>query len=209
MSLSHDERRVLGLTTLSATDARVFVGLWLRSPDVLDVLMHRPGLRSAVLRRQATTQTVLRSSRRPVPTLLHDRNAPPRRRWRCLPPTGPAHMEHTSAVDDDEVRRPMMMAGSRRAESPLIEGQERSCSHGLWVSRDMGSVRDVDDASRLHSSRSTCQQSTPLRSAAATPRRQRHLFGMSVLAGSGTIQPKTMKRLFHRVKKRWRFAEKR
>ena len=66
-------------------------------------------------------QTVRRNSHEPPPTLLYNANAPPRKRWRSLPPTGPAHVEHTSAVDDDEVGRQIKeaWAGNSDADTAL------------------------------------------------------------------------------------------
>ena len=59
MSFSDEERRVRRLTKLSPKDVRLFVRLWLGSPENQDVLKRPASLRSAILKRQATKQTVI------------------------------------------------------------------------------------------------------------------------------------------------------
>ena len=134
MSFSDEERRVRRLTKLSPKDVRLFVRLWLGSPENQDVLKRPASLRSAILKRQATRQTVIvqepgiaataeeapQLNPEPSPIRLYDGKALPRRRWQ-MPSVEPIYSEHSSDVDFDEVPKLIKAAkaGDNDADTAL------------------------------------------------------------------------------------------
>ncbi len=93
--LSDDERRVIKLcrqktAKLSLDDARILVRLWLRGAEFQDALKGNPELRSSILKRQTTTESVVTWTEDGPSSQLTARPSLPLR-WQTRPPAAPEH----------------------------------------------------------------------------------------------------------------------